>query len=347
MKKLLTAILFLLSFNAFAFSAWIDESTIPAPYLGISTISTVPNTGVIFDTPSGGKTRLNFKVFKYAYEDPIVFPGQARAGHLHMFFGNSCINGTSTFADLMACETSTMIGGIANKSSYWMPAMIDSRDGKVLEPFQTLLYYTINSQQAPFVQPFPEGLKIVAGNSKATGAPLVNDKNWTMYCSSTNPIRRGNYTIDAAGNTVMNPGNTTFNQIPNCYGGATEDFNMTFKFPNCWNGVDLDSADHKSHMAYPLNNGYCPATHPVPLPVISAIFDWHIANDFDSKYWRLSSDMYDCNLPGGYSMHMDYFAAWQPKYINMLVNNVLRAKKESGMGWIGIDPDTGIDTRFK
>lgn len=22
-------------------------------------------------------------------------------------------------------------------------------------------------------------------------------------------------------------------------------------FPSCWNGVDLDSADHKSHMAYP------------------------------------------------------------------------------------------------
>ena len=37
-------------------------------------------------------------------------------------------------------------------------------------------------------------------------------------------------------------------------------------FPSCWDGVNLDSADHKSHMAYPIgeyNNGYCPDTHPV------------------------------------------------------------------------------------
>lgn len=33
------------------------------------------------------------------------------------------------------------------------------------------------------------------------------------------------------------------------------------RFPSCWNGVDLDSKDHISHMAYPINNesGPCPA----------------------------------------------------------------------------------------
>lgn len=35
-------------------------------------------------------------------------------------------------------------------------------------------------------------------------------------------------------------------------------------FPACWDGVNLDSPDHKSHMAYPdrLDNGKCPTTHP-------------------------------------------------------------------------------------
>lgn len=39
-------------------------------------------------------------------------------------------------------------------------------------------------------------------------------------------------------------------------------------FPSCWNGVDLDSDDHKSHVAYPdlVINGDCPDTHPVRLP---------------------------------------------------------------------------------
>jgi Domain of unknown function (DUF1996) len=340
MRKLCTAILFLLSSNAFAFSAWIDDSSIPAPFLGQSQVSTQPNTGVIFDHDYGGKTRLNFAVYKYAYEDPIVFPGQARAGHLHMFFGNSCIDGLSTIADLIACETSTMIGGAANKSAYWMPAIIDYRDGKIQKPTQTLLYYTSKGINALQVQPFPEGLKIVAGDSKATGAPATVNKNYSMYCSKVGV--NGTFRLDADGNVSTT---VSQNQIPNCLGNGR--MNLNFNFPNCWNGTDLDSTDHKSHMSYPLTNGTCPASHPVVLPIIGAVFEWTIVNDFDTKYWRLSSDMYDCNIPGGYTMHFDYWAGWMPKYMNMIVNNVLRPTKESGMGWIGVDPDTGIDIRFK
>lgn len=35
-------------------------------------------------------------------------------------------------------------------------------------------------------------------------------------------------------------------------------------FPSCWNGVDLDTPDHKSHMAYPSNHdsGFCPPAFP-------------------------------------------------------------------------------------
>ena len=38
-------------------------------------------------------------------------------------------------------------------------------------------------------------------------------------------------------------------------------------FPSCWDGVNLDSDDHKSHMSYPLgtnaDSGDCPDTHPI------------------------------------------------------------------------------------
>ncbi|WP_309624448.1 DUF1996 domain-containing protein [Methylibium sp.] len=36
-------------------------------------------------------------------------------------------------------------------------------------------------------------------------------------------------------------------------------------FPQCWDGKNLDSPDHKSHMAYPSDGG-CPRSHPVALP---------------------------------------------------------------------------------
>lgn len=343
MRKLFTALLFLLSFNVYAFSAWIDETTIPAPFLGQTGVVTQTNVSPI-NNGGIGKARLNFKVHKYAYEDPIVFPGQARAGHLHMFFGNSCINGASTVTDLMACQTSTMVGGTANKSGYWMPAIVDSRTGAIQKPYQTLLYYVSRDVNgAPTMSGFPMGLKMIAGDSKAMSAPATGA--FSFFCGSSNPTRKGTYRLDADGNI-----STTVPQreIPNCFGGSTENLNLNFSFPSCWNGVDLDSANHKDHMAYPVQaTGKCPTTHPVVLPVIEMVFDWHIAADFDTKYWRLSSDMYDCNLPGGYSMHADYFAAWEPKYMDMLLNNVLRPTKESGVGWIGVDPDTGIDLRFK
>ena len=39
-------------------------------------------------------------------------------------------------------------------------------------------------------------------------------------------------------------------------------------FGSCWDGHNLDSADHKSHVAYPdlVMNGNCPPSHPVRLP---------------------------------------------------------------------------------
>lgn len=43
---------------------------------------------------------------------------------------------------------------------------------------------------------------------------------------------------------------------------------LRIQFPNCWDGANLDSPDHKSHMAYSDAGGArgCPASHPVPYP---------------------------------------------------------------------------------
>lgn len=46
----------------------------------------------------------------------------------------------------------------------------------------------------------------------------------------------------------------------NCPDGLRAQLTM----PSCWDGINLDSEDHKSHMAYPsdLDNGVCPPSHP-------------------------------------------------------------------------------------
>jgi len=42
---------------------------------------------------------------------------------------------------------------------------------------------------------------------------------------------------------------------------------MNVNFPDCWDGRRLDSADHRSHMAY-ASGGRCPGSHPVALPMM-------------------------------------------------------------------------------
>lgn len=54
-----------------------------------------------------------------------------------------------------------------------------------------------------------------------------------------------------------------------CGGG----WRVSIHFPSCWDGKNLDSIDHKSHVAYPASGtfesgGACPSTHPVKIPQI-------------------------------------------------------------------------------
>jgi hypothetical protein len=61
---------------------------------------------------------------------------------------------------------------------------------------------------------------------------------------------------------------------------------VNVRFPTCWDGVNLDSPDHMSHVAYPSSgtfetSGPCPASHPVKIPQLfyEVIFDTSKFND--------------------------------------------------------------------
>ena len=59
-------------------------------------------------------------------------------------------------------------------------------------------------------------------------------------------------------------GHAVGREPPDC-GGKT--LVLQIRFPDCWDGVNLDSADHKSHMAYTVG-GICPSNYPVPVPLL-------------------------------------------------------------------------------
>ena len=89
---------------------------------------------------------------------------------------------------------------------------------------------------------------------------------------------------------------------------------LSLTFPNCWDGVNLDSADHRSHMSYPVNSR-CPASHPVNLPRLRVIFPLH-RRDRTNRYNHTSlrtllhsaSGLLQCLAPGcsagtGHKLH--------------------------------------------
>jgi hypothetical protein len=105
--------------------------------------------------------------------------------------------------------------------------------------------------------------------------------------------------------------------IPTCTGG--KNLSLRVRFPDCWNGRELDSADHKSHMAYS-DVGRCPATHPVAVPSIELIVRYPIAPAADAE---LASE-------GQYSGHADFVNAWQQDGLNRLVRDCLNALRACG-----------------
>ena len=77
-----------------------------------------------------------------------------------------------------------------------------------------------------------------------------------------------------------------------------------YLLPSCWNGKDLDSADHRSHMAYPISGSgrqgtVCPGVPsgagdarelPLCLWVKPAVSNPATQSN---RGWRLASDMYE------------------------------------------------------
>lgn len=250
-----------------------------------------------------GAFRMGCNLSHLSYDDPIVFPGQSGASHLHHFFGNTLVDYNSTYSSLRQTGSGTCDGKELNRTGYWFPAMIDPVRNKVIGPKNILIYYKAldgASNELSQTRNLVRGLKIVAGPRPGFESDTEGFVGWA--CEA------GNGAPDTAEHT-------TIAAISSC--PSTNRFRVWLDFPTCWDGVNLWLSD-RSHMAY-ANSGTnaCPPGYSVRIPHITVILFWSHSGQSDYQNWYLSSDRHNgANYDGGETFHSDWFGAWDQDVSN-------------------------------
>ncbi|GID94316.1 DUF1996 domain-containing protein [Amorphoplanes digitatis] len=229
-------------------------------------------------------------------DDPIVFPGMAGASHMHSFIGNDSTDaGTTT--DTLLRNAGTSCRPAEDLSAYWIPSLYER--GQVVEPKDVVVYYGSRLTNSAATVPFPQGFRMIAGDARLQAPTPAGSVN-QFYCAG-------------AGGEI---GRSADGNWPRCAPGATLMFQLVF--PDCWDGVHLDSPTHKAHVAYTYD-GTCGGAFPVAIPSISFLIAYPTSGSADG--FQLSSKMAS-------SMHGDVFLAWDNAALGHRVKNcvVQRAK---------------------
>ena len=267
---------------------------------------------------SAGAFRTHCEFSHMNFDDPIVAPGISGGGkHLHMFFGNTLTNFNSTPDSITTSGSSTCDGGILNATAYWMPAIIDTTIKTPLVPASdsrgrdTIWYYKSAGADPASVKTMPKGLKMIAGHPSS---------RWPQDIVNFSCKKPDGTTVDS-------------DHMPrNCLAG--DHLTIQIKFPRCWDGKNLDSPDHRSHMAYDLKGNVCPSSHPVVLPEVALQIRYSVYTTNTAR-WRVASDSYTTNSPGGYSMHADWMNGWNQSTLDTMVSNIINKSLDGGVNNLG------------
>jgi hypothetical protein len=236
----------------------------------------------------------NCRYSHQAPDDPIVYPGKPGASHQHTFVGNSTTDAFSSFGSLRSGETTCMRAD--DTAAYWVPALYQGTT-EIL-PVAATVYYRRGTLAE--VNTFPNNLRMIAGDAKATSPQGMRVTFWS--CGVTSGVDRSA-------------------EVPTCPDTRGSFLRLHIRFPECWDGRRLDSADHKGHMAYATRAG-CPSTHPVEVPQITQIY----------RYPTRGGEGFSLASGGVYSAHADFVNAWNPGALRKLVEGCLNELVHCGRG---------------
>ncbi|KAI0151717.1 WSC domain-containing protein [Xylariaceae sp. FL1272] len=250
----------------------------------------------VFDTFT-----VNCKPLTVQRRDPLISPGADGSDHVHAVIGATAFAATLT-NEAAVNSVGTTCDKILDHSSYWSPTLYHITSDNKYEPVPFLgsaVYYqnracdyVAGRTQCPSYKTYfsaapPKGLRMLSG-----------DKNLFTFNSSAIAQRAVSHhclgDVDEETNSLpVRHCNTIRSQVT---------------FPSCWDGVNLDSADHKSHMSFPAigdyNGGVCPQSHPVA--IMELFYEWN----FDTTKYTDRNFIFASGDKSGYGFHGDFINGW-------------------------------------
>jgi hypothetical protein len=286
-------------------------ATTAAPPTATSTSMTTTTTTTTTSVPAAtttttpsveqpGSFRATCKLSHQAQVDPIVAPGMPMSAHRHDFFGNRSTAATSAYVTMAGATTSC--ANPLDLAAYWSPSLV-SPTGEVVKPTQAVFYYRNRPTEYGRTTTFPPDFRMVAG-----GANAFPNSYWTC---------------DGESDTSMANRRRT---IPDC--GTSGRVKLHVFFPSCSDGQRLDSPDHRSHVAYGLDDhgnvdgtspDTCPPGYPVKLPQLDFRVLYPVGN---ASAYRLAD--------GEQLAHSDFWNTWAQPELERLVELCLRRGRSCG-----------------